>query len=498
MLTVNQFRAGCDWSGSVLEQLYRGRGSHRRPIIALVAFVVAATCLAATPPTTASAGGNYGNFGDVLVSGASWAPEWATLGDLNVYSNGPTLGVVGPTGTYGIKYQCTELAERFAAVVFGMGDHSKWSAASSGGVVWNGAAYDMWRVAPALGFVQHPNGGGDGPQRGDLLVFDYRNSQLQAVDNVGHVAVVTGNSNGTVYLVDQNGGPDWGKNSLPISGTKMPDSSWYMGARILGWLRAPQPSDLWFVKTVHTGTGHVEVHSATAATGYNYGMHAVTWFSSADANNGTWQMVGPDLFFIKELNTGSGGVEVHSATAASGYQSGIHAVTRFSPADAFNGIWQIEGQDLYFIKIRNTGSGHVEVHSAMAGTRYASGIDVATWFSPSDAYNGVWQMVGQDLYFIKTRYTGSGHVEVHSATAATGYRGGMHAATWFSPTDATNGTWQMVGQDLFFVKEINTGTGHVEVHSATAATGYRSGIHAATWFTTADAYNGAWQLGDRS
>lgn len=497
MRTVNHLRARSNLAQCALDQLSGGLESYRRTVIALIAFAIAVTCLAVTPPKTASAAGNYGNYGDLLLSGATWAPEWAGLGDLNVYSNGPTLAVVGPTGTYGIKYQCTELAERFASVVYGMGDHSSWSAASSGGVPWNGAAYDMWRVAPALGFVQHPNGGADGPQRGDLLVFDYRNSQLQWLDNVGHVAVVTGNSNGTVTFVDQNGGPDWGKNSLPIGGTYMPDSSWYMGARILGWLRAPRHTDLWFVKTIHTGNGHVEVHSATAATGYTSGIHAATWFSSADANNGTWQMVGQDLFFIKEINTG-GHVEVHSATAASGYQIGIHAVTRFSPADAFNGIWEMVGQDLYFIKIRNTGSGRVEVHSATAASGYASGIDRTTWFSQGDAYNGVWQMVGPDLYFIKTRNTGGGRVEVHSATVATGYGSGLHAATWFSSGDANNGTWQMVGQDLFFVKEINTGTGHVEVHSATASTGYRSGIHSATWFSSADAYNGAWQVGNRS
>jgi peptidase M23-like protein len=256
-------------------------------------------------------------------------------------------------------------------------------------------------------------------------------------------------------------------------------------------------SDLWFVKTVHTGNGQVEVHSATAASGYQGATHAVTWFSSADANNGTWQMVGQDLYFIKEINTG-GHVEVHSATIASGYKSGIHAVTRFSPADAFNGIWQMEGQDLYFIKIRNTGSGRVEVHSATAATGYTSGIDTTTWFSPADAYNGVWQMVGQALYFIKTQNTGAGHVEVHSATATTGYRSGIHAPTWFSSADAKNGTWQIVGQDLFFAKEINTGAQHVEVHSVSAASGYGSGIHASTWFSIRDAYNGAWQIGNRS
>lgn len=41
-------------------------------------------------------------------------------------------------------------------------------------------------------------------------------------------------------------------------------------------------------------------------------------------------------------------------------------------------------------------------------------------------------MVGADLYFVKN--TGSGHVEIHSATAASGYQAaGQHSVTWFLP-----------------------------------------------------------------
>ena len=56
-------------------------------------------------------------------------------------------------------------------------------------------------------------------------------------------------------------------------------------------------------------------------------------------------MYGPDLYFIKTHNTGSGMIEVHSATAASGYQSGIDLVTRYSEADANNGWFQIGNKD---------------------------------------------------------------------------------------------------------------------------------------------------------
>jgi hypothetical protein len=100
-----------------------------------------------------------------------------------------------------------------------------------------------------------------------------------------------------------------------------------------------------------------------------------------------------------------------------------------------------------------------------------------------------------DLFFIKTKNTGSGHVEVHSATAASGYQSGVHYATWLSTGDADNGWFQMVGNDLFFIKTKNTGSGHVEVHSALASSGYQTaGVHAATWLSTGDQSNGWFQI----
>ena len=44
-----------------------------------------------------------------------------------------------------------------------------------------------------------------------------------------------------------------------------------------------------------------------------------------------------------------------------------------------------------------------------------------------------------DLYFVKTRNTGSGAVEVHSATADSDYKSaGLHSVSWMSPDDADN------------------------------------------------------------
>ena len=155
----------------------------------------------------------------------------------------------------------------------------------------------------------------------------------------------------------------------------------------------------------------------------------------AETGNGWFQMVGSDLVFIKTRNTGSGKVEVHSATASSGYSAGQHSVTWFSSGDADNGAFHMVGPDLFFVKTANTGSGKVEVHSATSGSGYGSGQHNVTWFTPGDAGTGRFHMAGPDLFFVKTRNTGSGKVEVHSATSGSGYSSGQHSATWFSPAD---------------------------------------------------------------
>jgi hypothetical protein len=84
----------------------------------------------------------------------------------------------------------------------------------------------------------------------------------------------------------------------------------------------------------------------------------------------------PDLYGIKTQNTGSVQVEVHVAAASSNYGSFLlHTAPLFSVADApYFADWELnefylDGQsDLYGIKTRNTGSGHIEIHIAGLAT----------------------------------------------------------------------------------------------------------------------------------
>jgi hypothetical protein len=259
-----------------------------------------------------------------------------------------------------------------------------------------------------------------------------------------------------------------------------------------------QASDLFFIKTKSTASGNIEIHNADAVDSFRYGwLHAVTYLSSANQDSGWFQMVGLDLYFIKTSNTNSGLVEIHTATFASNYQSGQHWTSRFSIADQHNGWFQMMGDTLFFIKTRHTDSGAVEVHAATRASSYQSGQDNHTWLSVADADNGWYQIVGSNLYFIKTRQVDSGRVEVHAALAVASYQSGPSVVTSFSPADQDNGWYQLEGEDLYFIKTRNTDSGVTEIHSKVGVSTYQSGLSVTTYLNPADQHNGWFQVGGK-
>jgi len=157
---------------------------------------------------------------------------------------------------------------------------------------------------------------------------------------LGHVAYVESATSSSIILTEDAYYPNRHSNGYDDRSKITRGTSAWPDA----FLHIKDVTDLFFVKTKNVGSGHVEVHSATAASNYQRaGQHSVTYFSPADANNGWFEMEGSDLFFVKTKNVGSGHVEVHSATAtaASSYQTGIHSTTYLSPGDANNGWFNV-------------------------------------------------------------------------------------------------------------------------------------------------------------
>lgn len=206
-------------------------------------------------------------------------------------------------------------------------------------------------------------------------------------------------------------------------------------------------------------------------------------------NDGTWLLVPskssalPDLAFIKTSNTPSGKVEVHIASGASRYQTRTQeVVTVFSNEN--NGIWKLYDYngdgilDLVYIKTRNTGTNTVEVHVASgAGASPYNQLLLQTGTTFGLENNGFWSLApyssptAADLVYIKDASTGTGTVEVHVASASSGYQTRIFEGGSTFGAEA-NGVWSMIDYnrdavlDLAYIKIESTGTGTVEVHVA--------------------------------
>lgn len=262
-------------------------------------------------------------------------------------------------------------------------------------------------------------------------------------------------------------------------------------------------SRLSFVKTRNTGSGWIELHELPTPF-QSYDMHAATGFSAAESSLGTFAIVDGQLVYFKTRNTASGRVELHTRTPESGYQSGGDIATWFNVGDGSNGVFQLlPNGDIVFIKTRNTSTGKVEVHRISGADLWGPPVlSVATIVSSADAGNGTFQMSGNDLVFIKTRNTGTGKVEVHVADGGTTYSSWkLNTSSVFSTADGLNGLWSVrniwtggVG-DLIFIKTRNTGTGTVELFGASASAGYQQmDMATPTGINGGDGANGTFTL----
>ncbi len=273
-----------------------------------------------------------------------------------------------------------------------------------------------------------------------------------------------------------------------------------------GWRQLNIPQwKLAFVKTKNTGSGMIEVHQ-TPDPYQSFDMHVTSGFSAAEDGNGTFEMVGNKLVYFKTRNTGSGKVELHYRTAESNFSDGVSIPTWFDVADGANGVFNLVDDGIVFIKTRNTGSGMIEVHKLPSWNPQAPPyLSTATNIPLAEADNGVFQMSGESLVFIKTRNTGSGKIEVHitgtdTAGSCSFCQWSLHRATVFNAGDRDNGTFSIrsltpYSQDLIFIKTRNTSTGKVELFVASSATDYQQqNLATATAYNVSDGPNGWWNL----
>ena len=225
-----------------------------------------------------------------------------------------------------------------------------------------------------------------------------------------------------------------------------------------------------------------------------------------------------DLFVTLPSATGSGMTEVHGLSRASGYQAfGTHAATALGPVRQADWRFLVApyggsgSPDLYAVNLRGTGSGRLEVHvlSAASGYRsFAAHIATAQPEVPAGqdvdlSLSGTAGNVQRDLYLVAKTGTGSGMVEAHVLSAASGYSTFLaHVATPVPTPRRRTWTW-LAGDtggrgDLVGVLHAGaTGSGRTEVHVLSQASGYRSwSAHVATAAGLTDDARSAWTVGD--
>jgi uncharacterized protein with LGFP repeats len=189
-----------------------------------------------------------------------------------------------------------------------------------------------------------------------------------------------------------------------------------------------------------------------------------------------------DLFAISLAGTGSGHVEVHVLSEASGYRTFLaHYAT---PLSAVSGSqWQFtlgphagdRAQDLYAVRYAGAASGHVELHVLSAASSYHAFVDQRLTPLLATA-PGAWQYLAGDaaghgdLVAISLAGTGSGHAEAHIVSEASSYHDfTLHRALPISSglLDAQYSLRDMNGDgipDLVYALLDNTGSGGTEIH----------------------------------
>jgi hypothetical protein len=207
-------------------------------------------------------------------------------------------------------------------------------------------------------------------------------------------------------------------------------------------------------------------------------------------NDGVWELADYnndgtlDLIYIQIRNTASGKVEISVVSGASNYKAYFlkNSPTVFDVQ--INGRWQmvdVDGDgslDLVYIRNSNTASNYAEVFVASGASTFTK-LTSQTVSSLPISNDGAWlladwNMAGSyDLFFIQNINTASGYVEVNVASAASGYQTLIQSVpTTFSVEN--NGTWMMYDWngdnvlDLIYIKQDDT-PGSVEVHVASGA-----------------------------
>ncbi|WP_343748261.1 CHAP domain-containing protein [Fluviicola sp.] len=155
-----------------------------------------------------------------------------SLNHVVVYYNSGTGNVSGrntaPDGyNIGLKYQCVEFVKRYYYQHY---NHKMPNPYGNAVDFYNKSLSDgNWN--PDRGLTQYSNPGSSKPRVGDLIVLD-----ATSLNGYGHVAIISGVSDHTIEIIQQNGGKH--AKSRVTYGLISQRGRWQIDhSRVLGWLR---------------------------------------------------------------------------------------------------------------------------------------------------------------------------------------------------------------------------------------------------------------------
>ena len=272
--------------------------------------------------------------------------------------------------------------------------------------------------------------------------------------------------------------------------------------------------------------GHFQSFSLEAATPIGVADARNFVFAVGDFNNDGHA----DLFCIKVRNTGTGRVEVHVLDGAANFQSFVlQTGTPILLSDSRNfvfGLGDFNGDgiaDLYALKVRNTGSGTLEVHVLDGASGFQQFlVQTGTPIIQADIGNFVFGLGGSNpaflpsfpapaaegfpnLYALKVRNTGTESLEVHILAGATNFQTYLlQTGTPIEAADVRNFIFGLGDfhdddnvPDVYGLKFRNTGTGKLEVHLLDGSKNFlQFEFQAGTRIVGADIHNFVFGVGD--
>jgi len=297
-------------------------------------------------------------------------------------------------------------------------------------------------------------------------------------------------------VLARNGNGEWGgrvtsgrlvgtAGSVTLTGEQIRTA----GGLYSSWFRPAGPAAVAFAEvvpgpsteltTMGTSAG-LSVTGPTVTTGLGgSGNEDWRFFLSRDA----------DLVSVRLRNTGSGRIEVHTLTAASGYtQFSVHAATAMPAlapeAPVQVAIAPLDGSgnpDLWLIITAGTGTGTTEVHVLSFASGYQawtmhSGTALAI-YPPGVVTYLVGDSRGEgDLVAVMPLVSGSGRTEVHILSRASWWKSfTLHMATPLGLISADNASFGLgtadgdAYPDLFLMLRQSSGSGMVEAHALSGA-----------------------------